>query len=87
MLEFIAINVFGPLPRTAEGNQYVVVMIERYLNLTRALPISKAYSAPEENVILDFWILFYCILVSVSASDKLQFTSKLFALLFTALIV
>lgn len=35
-LEFIAIEILGPLPETTNGNQFVVVMTDRYSKMIRA---------------------------------------------------
>lgn len=34
-------DILGPLPRTKQGNQSVVVMTDRYAKLTSAIPTSK----------------------------------------------
>lgn len=50
LLEFIAIDILGPLPRTADGIQYVSDMTERLPKLTRALPAGRKSSAFVTNV-------------------------------------
>lgn len=53
-LKFIVIDIFGALPLTAGGSQYVIVMISRYLRLLRALPAGKMSSAHVSNVFFNF---------------------------------
>lgn len=40
-LEFIPIDNLGTLPKAINGNQFVVIISDRYSNLTRAGPASK----------------------------------------------
>lgn len=84
-LEFIAIDILGPLPRTVNGNQLVVVMTVRYSQLTRALPSDETSSVHVENVFIDSWIVLYGILSYVLTYTEVKFTSKLFAVLCTML--
>lgn len=39
--EFIAFDTFEPLPRTANGSRYAVVMTDSYFKLLQALPTGK----------------------------------------------
>lgn len=40
-IEFVTIDNIEPLPCTANGKQYVIVMIDKYSELTRAMPTGK----------------------------------------------
>lgn len=40
-LELVAIDILVSLPRTLNRNQHVIVMTERYVKLTRAIPAKK----------------------------------------------
>ena len=37
--EAVAIDVLGPLPRTPEGYEYLLVMCDRFSKLTRVVPL------------------------------------------------
>lgn len=37
----MGINILGPLPKTTQGTQFVVVMTDRYTKLTKATPTTK----------------------------------------------
>lgn len=41
LLEFVAINILGPLTKTRQGNRFIVVMADRYHKLTRAIQCAK----------------------------------------------
>lgn len=43
--EFIAMDILGPLPKSTNGNQFVVIMIEWYCKLTRAVPLQNMRDA------------------------------------------
>lgn len=43
MLEFIAMDILGPLPTTKTGKQFVVVITDRYKKLTRAAPVVESF--------------------------------------------
>lgn len=42
--EFIAMDIFGSLPRKTKGNWHVVIITDKYFKLTRAVPSSSVYS-------------------------------------------
>lgn len=57
LLEFVKIYIFGSLPRTVDGNQYVFAMTERNANLTQAMPAGKTSKSHVTNAFIDFWIV------------------------------
>lgn len=40
-LEFVAIDILGPLPRSNTGNDFVVIIIGGYSTLTGAIPAAE----------------------------------------------
>ena len=40
-LEYVAINILGPLPRTQSGNKYLLVITDRYSKYVRTVPLRK----------------------------------------------
>lgn len=56
-LEFITIDVPGPLPKTKYGNRTIVVTMSRYKKLVRAVPTSKRTSTHAVKVFHENWIL------------------------------
>lgn len=84
-LEFIAIDFIGPLYRTADGNQYVNVMTDRYFKLIRASPASKTSSAHVAIVFHYSWIFPYSKLAYVQTDNEVRTTSKVLATFCTTL--
>jgi hypothetical protein len=39
--EFIAMDLLGPLPKTTSGNQYVMVIMDRYTKFSVAIPMKE----------------------------------------------
>ncbi|KAK7862689.1 hypothetical protein R5R35_000930 [Gryllus longicercus] len=39
--DLLAIDIYGPLPRTTNGNKYVLVMVDVFSKFTRVYPINK----------------------------------------------
>lgn len=77
-LEFVAIRIFRSLPHTVNGNQYVTIMTDSYLKLTRAMRTGKTSSSLVANVFFDSWAVPSDIPAYVVTDNGLQFTSKVF---------
>lgn len=84
-LEFVAIDILGPLPKTANGNQYIIVMTDRFSKLTKALPTAKTTATTVATTSLEHWVANFGILSKVVTDNGPQFTSKFFAALCTQL--
>lgn len=81
LLAFMAIDRFGPSPRTSDGSQYVVILTDRSLTLTQAIPTDKTSFAHVTNVFFDSWIVSYGRHAYVLTDNGVHFTSMLFAAL------
>ena len=80
-LEYIAIDILGPLPRTKTGRQYVVVITDRYSKLTRAVPTAKITAPVVAAVVLEHWVIPYGIPNHILSDNGSQFVSKFFSAL------
>lgn len=40
-LEYVAIDILGPLPRLKAGSQFAIIMTDRYTKLTNVIPTTK----------------------------------------------
>lgn len=80
-LDFVARAILGLLPKTTSGDQYVVVVTDRYSNITRAIFSSETTSVHIANIILDHWIIPSGISSFLLTDNGSQFASKLFATL------
>ena len=51
----IAVDLLGPLPRTPEGYDYLLVMCDRFTKLTRVAPLKDTTAMDIVSQLLDFW--------------------------------
>lgn len=58
-LEFIALDILGPIPKTKDGNQYEILITDRYKKLPRAIPVTKTAVPHVAAVVLDHLIIPY----------------------------
>lgn len=58
-LQFIAMDVLGPLPQTNHGNVFVLVMKDPYPKIIGAISTSKTTARHVANKFLDHWIVLY----------------------------
>lgn len=84
-LEFVALDLLGPLPRTNKGNQYVDVITGRYSKLTRAIPTGHVTSTNVAYIVFNDWVIPYGIPTYILTDNGTQLTSKSFATLCTHL--
>jgi hypothetical protein len=40
-LEYLAIDILGPLPKAPRGNQFILVVCDRFTKLVRTIPLRK----------------------------------------------
>lgn len=78
-LEFIAVNILGPLARTKNGNALFIVMTDRYSNLTREISISRTRATHKAKEFFDRSIVPYGILHYLITNNSRQFVSTFFA--------
>ena len=55
----LCMNLLGPLPRTEVGNQYLLVIVDRFSKLTRAVPLQRTDADTVSAAFLDFWVAAY----------------------------
>lgn len=77
-LEFVAIDILGPLRKTASGNEYLLVMTDRFSKLTRTAPLSSITSYTVAKAFCDVWVFTYGPPVYLLSDNGGQFTSKYF---------
>lgn len=69
----------GPLPKSTQGYQHVVVMADRYSRLTRAVLTAKRNATQIANIFLDHRIIPFGIQNYVLTDNGAQFVIKFFA--------
>lgn len=58
-LDFISIDLLGPLKKTKNCNQHILVITDRYTQLTRAVPMAKITAKKVSEVFIYSWIVPY----------------------------
>ena len=72
----IATDLFGPLAKTAAGNEYIMVITARFSKLVRAIPMGKIRAVDCASVLLDYWIGAYGPPDRVLSDGGSQFTAQ-----------
>jgi len=52
----IAVDLYGPLARTAAGHWFIPVITDRFTKLVRALPMDGTTAVDCASVVLDYWV-------------------------------
>lgn len=78
-LEFVAMDVLEPLPKTTEGNQHVLLVTDLYYKFTRAMPTSGTTSAHLANLFVNRWVDPFGIPAYLLTDNKPQFEIKFFS--------
>jgi len=55
----IAVDLYGPLARTAAGHRFILVIADRFTKLVRALPMDSTTAVDCASVVLDYWVAAY----------------------------
>ena len=78
LLAFVAMDLPGPLPKTAHGNQHVLVITDRFTKLTRSIPLRTATASVVGNAFLDNWVYVYGAPRYVLIDNVPPFAAKIF---------
>ena len=84
-LEFVAIDILGPLPKAKDGSRYLLVMTDRFSKLTRAVPLKSISALKVAQAFVRHWVLAYGAPARLLSDNGSQFTSKLFQFICTEL--
>ena len=55
----IAVDLYGPLARTAAGHRFILVITDRVTKLVRALPMDGTTAMDCASAVLDYWVAAY----------------------------
>lgn len=77
-LEFVAMDVLGPLQKTKNGNPFVVVITEHYLKLTQTIPTAEITAAHVSFMFFDYNILLYRAPDHLLMDNRSQLVAKFF---------
>lgn len=84
-LDFIPMHILGLLLKMVAGNQFIIVITDRYIKEDWVIPSSKASARQVASIFFDHWIVPYGIPVSLLTDNGLQFVRKLFETVYTFL--
>lgn len=71
-------NIMGNLPETTNANQLVIIMTDRYLGVTRAIPARNKTSSHATLPSINSWTMLYGILKLLLMESRPQFMCKYF---------
>jgi hypothetical protein len=58
-LEFVAMDILGPLPKTERGMHFLLVISDRFSNLTRTVPLRTITALVVAKAFCDAWVFSY----------------------------
>jgi len=74
----LCMDLLDPLPRTAAGNERLLVIVDRFSKMTRAIPLQRIDAETIAAAILDNWVAAYGTLATVLSDNGPQFRSTFF---------
>jgi transposase InsO family protein len=80
-LEFVAMDVFGPLPKTTRGNQYVLCICDRFSKMSVAVFMPDQTASTMAQVFIDRWVALFGIPITVLTDNGPCLASKFFKVL------
>lgn len=75
LLDFIAIEILGSLPKTEGGTNYIVVITVHYSMLIKAIPTAKTTATGIGNNFMEHWVANFGIPFTVMTDNEPQFSS------------
>ena len=77
-LEFVSIDLLGPLLRTRRGHEHLLVITDRFSKLVRTVPMKRITAGDVAKAFVTYWIFVYGPPVKVLSDNGKQFTAKFF---------
>jgi Integrase core domain len=77
-LEFVAIDILDPLPKTAHGNRFMLVISDRFSKLTRTITMRTTTALAVAKAFCTHWVFYYGPPRYLISDNGLQFTFKFF---------
>jgi len=74
----LCMDLLGPVPRTAAGNEHPLVMVDRFSTITRAIPLQWIGAETIAAPVLDNWVAAFGPPATVVSDNGLQFRSTFF---------
>jgi hypothetical protein len=77
-LEFVAIDILGPLPKTPNGNQYLLVMSDRFSKLVKTEPLKRITATAVAEAFTVSWVFSYGPPKLLLSDNGTQFNARFF---------
>jgi Integrase zinc binding domain len=77
-LEFVAMDILGPLPKPEHGNRFLLVISDRFSKLTRTVPMRTITTLCVAKAFCDAWVLSYGPPRYLLTDNVTQFNAKFF---------
>jgi len=77
-LSAVCLDLLGPLPKTAMGNRYLLVMVDRFSKLTRVVALPRKDAETVAMVFCDTWVASYGPPDTLLTENGPQLSSTLF---------
>ena len=78
-MEFVAMDILGPLTTSTKGNRFLLVVTDRFTKLTRAYPLASTVAEVVAKVFFDGWVAAGYGIPNILLTDNgTQFVSKFF---------
>jgi transposase InsO family protein len=75
-LEFVAIDILGPLPKTKSGKHYILVIMDRFSKLARTVPLRNITANTVCYAFIEEWVHVYGAPSILLSDNGTQFTSR-----------
>jgi len=79
-LSDVCLDLLGPLPKTAAGNRYILVLVDRFSTLTRVAPLPREDAEAVVSAFYDTWVASYGPPDTLLTDNGPQLTSTLVAI-------
>jgi transposase InsO family protein len=77
-LEYVAMDILGPLPKTEHGNRFLLVISDRFSKLTRTVPLRTISALVVAKAFCDHWVFAYGPPTYLLTDQGTQFNAKFF---------
>ena len=77
-LEYVAMDILGPLPRTRHGMRFILVITDRFTKLTKTVPLRTITSLAVARAFCREWVFSYGTPKTLLTDNGTQFTASFF---------
>ena len=77
-LEYVAIDILGPLRKTTDGHRYLLCITDRYSKIIRTIPLKNITAATVAKAFCEHWVFHYGPSAHLLSDNGEQFTAKFF---------